>query len=93
MKTYLYPQNLKATANLWLWSLRDFAILCIGILSSIFIYAQTRIVVPLAVTLAFGFLSIRFADTTVLDYIRYAAKYFILTQQKFLWKEKQNEKK
>ena len=21
--TYLYPQNLKATANLWLWSLRD----------------------------------------------------------------------
>lgn len=25
MTTYLYPQNLKATANLWLWSLRDFA--------------------------------------------------------------------
>ena len=25
MKLYIYPQNLKATANLWLWSLRDFA--------------------------------------------------------------------
>ena len=24
MTTYLYPQNLKATANLWLWSLKDF---------------------------------------------------------------------
>ena len=36
MKTYLYPQNLKATANLWLWSLRDFAILCVALLVSIF---------------------------------------------------------
>ena len=24
MTTYLYPQNLKATANLWLWGLRGF---------------------------------------------------------------------
>ena len=34
MTQYLYPQNLKATANLWLWSLRDFAILCIAVLLS-----------------------------------------------------------
>ena len=26
MITYIYPQNLKATANLWLWGLRDFTI-------------------------------------------------------------------
>ena len=32
MKTYLYPQNLRATANLWLWSLRDFAIMCVALL-------------------------------------------------------------
>ena len=32
MKTYLYPQNLKARANLWLWSLRDFVILCADVL-------------------------------------------------------------
>ena len=87
MKTYLYPQNLRATANLWLWSLRDFAIMCVAFLLSILILSQTRVVIPLALTLAFGFLSIRFTDTTVLDYISYAAKYFILTQQKFIWKE------
>ena len=29
MKLYIYPQNLKATANLWLWSLRDFALICV----------------------------------------------------------------
>ena len=59
MKTYLYPQNLRATANLWLWSLRDFAIMCVALLLSILILSQTGIVVPLALTLAFGFLSIR----------------------------------
>lgn len=55
MTTYLYPKNLKATANLWLWSLRDFAIMSIALLLSILILAQTRIIVPLAVTLCFGF--------------------------------------
>lgn len=89
MKTYLYPQNLKAEANLWLWSLKDFAIMCVSLLVSVFIFAQTKFAVPLAITLAFGFLSIRLSDTTVLDFIKYAAKYFILTQQKFIWKEKQ----
>ena len=30
MTQYLYPQNLKATANLWLWSLKDFCVLGIA---------------------------------------------------------------
>lgn len=65
MTTYLYPQNLKATANLWLWSLRDFAIMSIALL-----------------------LSIRLEDTTILDFIRYAVKYFISTQQIYFWAER-----
>ena len=86
MTTYLYPQNLKATANLWLWSLRDFAIICIALLLSIL--AQMQIFIPLVVTLCFCFLTIRLEDTTVLDFIRYAVKYFISTQQIFYWREK-----
>ena len=35
MTQYLYPQNLKATANLWLWGLRDFVILGVAALLSI----------------------------------------------------------
>lgn len=88
MTTYLYPQNLKATANLCLWSLRDFAIMSIALLLSILILAQTRIIVPLAVTLCFGFLSIRLEDTTILDFIRYAVKYFISNQQIYFWAER-----
>lgn len=89
MTTYLYPQNpVSSTANLWLWSLRDFAIMGIALLLSILILAQTRIIVPLAVTLCFGFLSIRLEDTTILDFIRYAVKYFISTQQIYFWAER-----
>ena len=86
MTQYLYPQNLKATANLWLWSLRDFAILCIAVLLSALALVQLGIFIPAAVTLCFGFLTIRMDDTTVLDYMRYAVRYLISTQQYFEWR-------
>ena len=85
MTQYLYPQNLKATANLWLWSLRDFAILCIAVLLSALALVQLGMFIPAAVTLCFGFLTIRMDDTTVLDFMRYAVRYFISTQQYFEW--------
>ena len=42
MTSYLYPQNLKATANLWLWGLRDFTIFCIAALLSVVVLVQLR---------------------------------------------------
>ena len=86
MTTYLYPQNLKATANLWLWSLKDFAILGIASLLSIVMLVQLKIFVPAAATLCFSFLTIRMDDTTVLDFIKYAVRYFISTQQYNEWR-------
>lgn len=86
MTQYLYPQNLKATANLWLWSLKDFAILSIAALLSVLIVSVSRFILPLALTLGYGFLTIRSDDTTVLDYIKYAVRYFISTQQHFEWR-------
>ena len=86
MTSYLYPQNLKATANLWMWGLRDFTILCIAALLSVVILVQLRFLIPAAATLCFGFLTIRIDDTTVLDFIRYAVRYFISTQQYLEWR-------
>ena len=86
MTQSLYPQNLKATANLWLWSLKDFAVLSIATLLSVLIVSVSRFVLPLALTLGYGFLTIRADDTTVLDYIKYAVRYFISTQQHFEWR-------
>ncbi len=86
MTQYLYPQNLKAAASLWLWSLKDFAILGIAALLSVVALVQLRLVLPAAVTLGYGFLTIRMDDTTVMDFIRYAVRYFISTQQYYEWK-------
>jgi hypothetical protein len=86
MTQYLYPQNLKATANLWLWGLRDFCILGIAALLSVVVMVYLKFFIPAAITLVYGFLTIRMDDTTVLDYMRYAVKYFITTQQYFEWR-------
>ena len=43
MTHYIYPQNLKASANMWLWSLRDFAIMGVAALLSIVILVELHL--------------------------------------------------
>lgn len=86
MIQYLYPQNLKAAANLWMWGLRDFAILGIAALISIVALVNLGWVIPAVATLCYGFLTIRMDDTTIMDFIRYAVRYFLSTQQYFEWR-------
>ena len=86
MTQYLYPQNLKAAANMWLWSLKDFAILGVIALLSIVLLVQFQLLPPVVATLCFGFLTIRMDDTTILDFINYAVRYFITTQQYYEWR-------
>ena len=47
---YLYPDNLTARPMLWLWALRDVALIGIGLLLSALALAQTGFVTPLVVT-------------------------------------------
>jgi len=88
LRTYLYPQNLKASANLWFWSLRDFLILSVAVLISAVILMNSGIMLPGALSLAFGFLTIRRDETTVIDSIGYAVRFFISGQQYFEWRAK-----
>lgn len=86
MTHYLYPQNLKASANMWFWSLKDFCILGIAALLSILILVELHVLLPAAATLCYAFLTIRMDDTTIMDFLRYAARYFITTQQYYEWR-------
>lgn len=88
MRTYLYPQNLKASANLWLWNLRDFLIVCIVLLISAVILLNSGFMLPGAISLAYGFLTIRKEETAVIDSIGYAVRFFISGQQYFEWRAK-----
>ena len=82
---YIYPDNLKARATLWLWQLRDIGIMLVCLLVSVIALTQIGFVLPLVATAMFGFLSIRFSDTSILDFIKYAGSYFIFRQQTFEW--------
>ena len=86
MTHYIYPQNLKATASLWLWGMRDFVILCTAALLSVVALVRLSWLVPLALTICFGLLTIRRDEVTVLDFIRWCVRYFISTQQLFFWR-------
>lgn len=88
LKEYIYPQNLRAQAQLWLWRLKDLTILGVALLISVLALSQLRFFLPLAVTLVFAFLTMRFDDTSVLDYIKRAARYFVTTQQYYEWRQR-----
>ena len=69
---YIYPEHLKARAVMWLWQLRDLTVIGVGVLFSV-------------LTAAYAFLTIRFEDTSILDFISYACAYFF-RQQFFEWR-------
>ena len=82
---YIYPDNLKSKATLWLWTLRYLASIGIGSLISVFALSQLGFFVPVVLTAAYAFLSIRMDDTSILDFLRYAVRYFLIQQQNYSW--------
>lgn len=83
---YMYPDNLKAKATLWLWELRDIGIIGIGLLVSVFTLAQLGNMIPIVITAVYAFWSIRFEDISIMDFIRYACAFFIFKQQMYEWR-------
>ncbi len=83
---YIYPDNLKAKPTLWLWQLRDVAIISVGFVLSVLAAAQLGFLLPLVATFLYGFLSIRVEDTSILDFICYAARFLFLKQQYYEWR-------
>lgn len=83
---YMYLDNLKAKATLWLWELKDIVIIGIGLLISVFALFQLGFMLPIVITAVYAFLTIQFEDTSILNFIRYACSFFILKQQLFEWR-------
>ncbi len=83
---YLYPDNLTAKATLWLWALRDIGIIGVGLLLSVFALAQLHFLPPVVITALYAFLTIRFEDTSILNFISNAVRFFIFRQQVYDWR-------
>ena len=83
---------MRTEAKLWFWSLKDVIILAIALTLSVVSWAKLNFIVPAAMTLVYGFISMRLEETSVLDYIRRAGRYLLTTQQYFEWKESRHGK-
>ena len=82
---YIYPENMTAKATLWLWELRDVAIIAAALLLSVFALANTGSFAVLIGTVLYAFLSIRVEDNSVLGFLCFAARFLFLQQQYFEW--------
>ncbi len=86
--TYIYPDDLKAKARLWLWELRDVAVTGTVLLLGVFILARSGSFFLLLCAAVYAFLTIRLEDNSILDFLRYAARFLVLRQQYFVWEER-----
>ncbi len=84
---FIFPSNLKAKPKMWLWELRALALIGIGLLLSVLALSNGLGGAPLLATAVFGFLSIKVEDTSVLDFLRFAADFLVLKQQSYDWRQ------
>ena len=83
---YIYPENLKAKPMLWLWLLRDIAVIGVAALVSVLALVQGVGMAPLVGTVLYVFLSIQVDGSSILDFLRRAACFLFLQQQKYEWR-------
>lgn len=83
---YIYPDNLKAKAKLWLWELKDVAVVGIGLLLSVLALTQGAGMLLLVLTVLYAFLSIRTDGASILDFLKCAVCFLFLHQQYFEWR-------
>ena len=82
---YIYPDNLKQKATMWLWKLSDLAIIGVGALISILLLTQLRLFAPIVATAVYAFLTIQFDGASVKDFLRHAINYFVAKPQFYTW--------
>ncbi len=83
---YIYPENLKAKPMLWLWLLRDIAVIGVAALVSVLALVQGGGMATLVVTVLYAFLSIQVDGSSILDFLRRAACFLFLQQQRYEWR-------
>jgi len=86
-RIYIYPDNLNAKATLWLWQLRDLAVIGIGLLIAVLALTQLGLFLPMVLVAAYAFLSIHLDGLSVLDFLSFVVSFYITEQQIFEWED------
>lgn len=82
---FIYPENLKAKATLFLWGLRDLAVIGTALLLAILSLVVFKTFVPFVFAVTYAFLAVRIEGFCVLDFLRFGTAYFITTPQRYEW--------
>lgn len=84
---YIYPDNLKGKSTMFLWTLRDMLVIIIGAVVSAALTALFDFVLPGVVVGVYAFLTLRIDnELNISDYIRFAFRFFVTTQQIYYWR-------
>ena len=83
-RIYIYPDNLNAKATLWLWQLRDLAVIGIGLLIAVLALTQLGLFLPMVLVAAYAFLSIHLDGLSVLDFLSFVVSFY-LTEHPAAW--------
>ena len=83
---YIYPSNLRAKPMLWLWELRDLAIIVGAAIIAVLSFSQLGFTPPIVGVAVYAFLTIRFEDYSIMDFLTNACKFFLFKQQIFRWR-------
>jgi len=86
---FIYPDNLRAKPKLWLWELKDIAVIGVGFLFSVLALTQGAGMFLMVLTVLYAFLSIRMEGASILDFLRCAVCFLFLRQQYYEWEERE----
>ena len=63
---YIYPENLKSKAVMWMWELKDIGIIAVCAIVSVLALTATGFMLPLAATAGYAFLTITVDDISIM---------------------------
>ena len=90
---YIYPENLKTKAKLAVWELRDIIIIASTFIFGIFVFSQTKMMLPMILSGVYAFLTIKVDEISIKDFLIYATRFFITKQQHFEWRQSDEKRK
>ena len=83
---YIYPSNLRAKPMMWLWELRDLFILVAAAIIAVLSVSQLGFTPPIIFVAVYAFLTIRFEDYSIMDFLTNAFKFFMFKQRVYKWR-------
>jgi hypothetical protein len=83
---YIYPANLQAKPMLFLWELRNLAVILGTAILAVLSVSQLGFTPPVFIVAIYAFLTIRFEDYSIMDFLMNACKFFLFRQQIFMWR-------